>query len=410
MNLSIDQMLREMVEQKASDLHVKAGSPPGYRIDGDIVAQEKYGTLTPEHTKLLCQQIMSAEQWARYEQEKDIDFSYALKDCARFRVNALTQRNSMGLVIRQIPDVIPDHKQLGLPQICLDLAAKPRGLVLVTGPTGSGKSTTLAAMINFINETESGHILTMEDPLEFIHRDKKCFVTQRQIGSDSPSFKEALRRALRQDPDVILIGEMRDLETISMAITAAETGHLVFGTLHTTSAISTVDRIIDVFPTDAQQQVRVQLAGTLQGVISQTLVPKVGGGRVAAREILVATDGVRALIRDSKSAQILNLMQTGKAFGMSTLEDELLAHVTAGFITPDDAVSRANRPEEIRKRIAELPSRPAASNAGGPARATASAGRPAPGATAPAAAPRPASSPLGSGWGSTPARPPLGSR
>jgi len=399
------------VEQKASDLHVKAGSPPGYRIDGDIVAQEKYGTLTPEHTKLLCQQIMSAEQWARYEQEKDIDFSYALKDCARFRVNALTQRNSMGLVIRQIPDVIPDHKQLGLPQICLDLAAKPRGLVLVTGPTGSGKSTTLAAMINFINETESGHILTMEDPLEFIHRDKKCFVTQRQIGSDSPSFKEALRRALRQDPDVILIGEMRDLETISMAITAAETGHLVFGTLHTTSAISTVDRIIDVFPTDAQQQVRVQLAGTLQGVISQTLVPKVGGGRVAAREILVATDGVRALIRDSKSAQILNLMQTGKAFGMSTLEDELLAHVVSGTITPDDAVTRANRPEEIRKRIAELPNRPASGAMGGsarPAPGAASGARPTQAPPAPTA--RPASSPLGSGWGSTPARPPLGSR
>ncbi len=411
MSLSIDQMLREMVEQKASDLHVKAGSPPGYRIDGDIVPQEKYGTLTPEHTKLLCQQIMTAEQWARYEQEKDIDFSYALRDCARFRVNALTQRNSMGLVIRQIPDVIPDHKQLGLPQICLDLAAKPRGLVLVTGPTGSGKSTTLAAMINFINETESGHILTMEDPLEFIHRDKKCFVTQRQIGSDSPSFKEALRRALRQDPDVILIGEMRDLETISMAITAAETGHLVFGKLHTTSAISTVDRIIDVFPTDAQQQVRVQLAGTLQGVISQTLVPKVGGGRVAAREILVATDGVRALIRDSKSAQILNLMQTGKAFGMSTLEDELLAHVVSGTITPDDAVTRANRPEEIRKRIAELPNRPASGAMGGrarPAPGAASGARPTQAPPAPTA--RPASSPLGSGWGSSPARPPLGGR
>ncbi len=402
MTLSIDQMLREMVEQKASDLHVKAGSPPGYRIDGDIVAQQKYGTLTQEQTKLLCQQIMSAEQWARYEQEKDIDFSYALRDCARFRVNALTQRNSMGLVIRQIPDVIPDHKQLGLPQICLDLAAKPRGLVLVTGPTGSGKSTTLAAMINFINETESGHILTMEDPLEFIHRDKKCFVTQRQIGSDSPSFKEALRRALRQDPDVILIGEMRDLETISMAITAAETGHLVFGTLHTTSAISTVDRIIDVFQTDAQQQVRVQLAGTLQGVISQTLVPKIGGGRVAAREILVATDGVRALIRDSKSAQILNLMQTGKAFGMSTLEDELLAHVVSGTITPDDAVTRANRPEEIRKRIAELPNRPTAGGMAGTA-------RPSMGAT-PTASARPAASPLGSGWGSSHARPPLGGR
>ncbi|HLQ36626.1 MAG TPA: type IV pilus twitching motility protein PilT [Planctomycetota bacterium] len=347
------QLLQDMVGQGASDLHIKAGSPPGYRIDGEVRVQQQYGILPPELTAELCRQIMSPEQWERYAKEHDLDFSYAVKDLARFRVNALTQRGSCGLVIRQIPDTVPDHKKLGLPQICLDLAAKPRGMVLVTGPTGSGKSTTLAAMINLINETEHGHILTMEDPLEFVHPDKCCFVTQRQIGQDCSSFREGLRRALRQDPDVILIGEMRDLETISMAITAAETGHLVFGTLHTTSAISTVDRIIDVFPTDAQQQVRVQLSGTLQGVISQTLVPKIGGGRIAAREILVATDAVRSLIRESKSAQMLNIMQTGRAHGMSTLEDELLRLYNEGQITSEDAIAKSNRPEDVKKRISE---------------------------------------------------------
>ena len=354
MTLDIQSLLRNMVGKGASDLHVKAGSPPGFRIDGDVVAQEEIGRLLPEHTVALARQIMSPEQWERFEREKDIDFSYAIKDLARFRVNALHQRGSVGMVIRQIPDQIPDYRKLGLPQICMDLAAKPRGLVLVTGPTGSGKSTTLAAMIDFINQTEHGHILTMEDPLEFVHPDKQCFVTQRQIGQDCESFREGLRRALRQDPDVILIGEMRDLETISMAITAAETGHLVFGTLHTTSAISTVDRIIDVFPTDAQQQVRVQLAGTLQGVISQTLVPKVGGGRVAAREILVATDAVRSLVREAKSAQILNLMQTGKQYGMTTLEDELLRYYGEGLIAADDCVSKANRPDDVRRRMADV--------------------------------------------------------
>jgi len=353
-----------MVTKGASDLHIKAGSAPGYRIDGEVYSQDEYGRLAPEATADLARQIMGPEQWERFEKEKDIDFSFAVKDLARFRVNCLHQRNAVGMVVRQIPDEIPCAKRLGLPQICLDLAAKPRGLVLVTGPTGSGKSTSLAAMIDFINQNERGHILTMEDPLEFVHPDKQCYVTQRQIGQDCNSFREGLRRALRQDPDVILIGEMRDLETISMAISAAETGHLVFGTLHTTSAISTVDRIIDVFPTDAQQQVRVQLAGTLQGVVSQTLVSKVGGGRVAAREILVATDAVRSLIREAKSAQILNLMQTGKQYGMSTLEDELLRFYAEGLISGEDAVAKANRPDDVRKRLSETPTRPAASALG----------------------------------------------
>ena len=351
MSLQIDEMLREMVQQGASDLHVKAGSAPGFRIDGDVVPQDGFGCLTPEMTSDLARQLMAPEQWERFVSEKDIDFSHAVKDLARFRVNALHQRNAVGIVIRQIPDEIPDYKKLALPQITLDLASKPRGLVLVTGPTGSGKSTTLAAMVDYINQTESGHILTMEDPLEFVHKDKKCYVTQRQIGQDCSSFREGLRRALRQDPDVILIGEMRDLETISMAISAAETGHLVFGTLHTTSAISTVDRIIDVFPTDAQQQVRVQMASTLQGVISQSLVPKIGGGRVAVREILVGTDAVKALIREGKSAQVLNLMQTGKQYGMCTLEDELLKAYGDGLITEDDCVAKANRPDDVRRRI-----------------------------------------------------------
>src|SRR5262245_22637327 len=360
LSITIQQLLTDMVNAGASDLHLKAGNVPGFRIDGEIQFMEQYPRLTPEMTADLCRQLMTAEQMDRFQKEHDLDFSYAVRDLARFRINAMTQRSAKGLVIRQIPDTIPNARQLGLPQVCIDLAAKPRGLVLVTGPTGSGKSTTLAAMLDYINETEHGHILTMEDPLEFVHQDKNCLVTQRQIGQDTTSFREGLRRALRQDPDVILIGEMRDLETISMAITAAETGHLVFGTLHTTSAISTVDRIVDVFPTDAQQQVRVQLSGTLQGVVSQTLVPRIGGGRVCAREILVATDAVRSLIREAKTAQMLNLMQTGRGAGMTTLEDELLRLYADKLVTAADAISKANRPDDVRKRIQEMDSRAAA--------------------------------------------------
>ncbi len=357
MGSSMVDLLHRMVAKKASDLHVKVGSPPGLRIDGDIRPQEDLGPVTPEISRGLAYQLMTDFQREKFEKEKDLDFSYAVKDLARFRVNVMVQRGSVGLVVRQIPERIPTADELGLPQICKDLALKPRGLVLVTGPTGSGKSTTLAAMIDYVNANEHGHILTMEDPVEFIHKDKKCFVNQRQIGQDTESFSQALRRALRQDPDVILIGEMRDLETISMAITAAETGHLVFGTLHTTSAISTVDRIIDVFPTEAQQQVRVQLSSTLQGVISQCLVPKIGGGRVAAREILIATDGIRSLIREGKTAQMLNLLQTGKAAGMSTLENELTEFVNKGLISLDDAMGKANRPAEVAKN-AKVPTAP----------------------------------------------------
>ncbi|MHC4078692.1 MAG: type IV pilus twitching motility protein PilT [Planctomycetota bacterium] len=347
--MNIEDLLRGMVAAGASDLHIKAGSPPGYRIDGSVVAQNQLGKLSPDSTQNLALQLMTQDQYKRFRNDGDLDFSYPLKDVARFRVNALVQRCSVSLVCRQIPDTIPSMKDLGLPDVCTELASKPRGLVLVTGPTGCGKSTTLAAMIDHVNNTEQGHILTLEDPLEFVHPDKCCFVTQRQIGQDTPSFAEALRRALRQDPDVILIGEMRDLETFSMAITAAETGHLVFGTLHTTSAISTVDRIIDVFPTDAQQQVRVQLATTLQGVISQCLLPKIGGGRVAAREILIATDGIRSLIREGKTPQMLNMIQTGKAHGMTTLEMSLLDLVNRGLVLLDDAVSKANRPDEVER-------------------------------------------------------------
>jgi twitching motility protein PilT len=346
-------LLKAMVNFGASDLHLKAGSAPGFRLDGNIVPDERFGILDPAGTTALARELMSPEQWERFLAEKDIDLSYALPNVARFRVNGLHQRSSVALVIRQIPDKIPRAEDLGLPKICLELASKPRGLVLVTGPTGSGKSTTLAALIDYVNEHEDGHILTMEDPLEFIHKDKRCFVTQRQIGHDSPNFKEALRRALRQDPDVILIGEMRDLETIALAITAAETGHLVFGTLHTTTAISTVDRIIDVFPPDAQQQVRVQLSATIQGVVSQCLLPKVGGGRIAAYEILVATDGVRSLIREGKTAQIGNLLQTGKGHGMCMLEDDLFRLVSEGLITADEATSHCNRPDDFQKRLAE---------------------------------------------------------
>ena len=355
MSFNIQQLLREMVANSASDLHIKAGSAPGLRIDGRVRPQEHLGLLTPEMTSELARQLMSPSQWEHFLENRDIDFSYAVRDLARFRVNALHQRSSVGIVARLIPDQIPDAASLGLPPICLDLAARPRGLVLVAGPTGSGKSTTLAAMVDHINKTTHGHILTMEDPLEFVHRDKRCFVTQRQIGRDCKTFHEGLRRALRQDPDVILIGEMRDLDTISMALTAAETGHLVLGTLHTTSAISTIDRIIDVFPPDAQQQVRVQMATTLQGVISQTLVSRIGGGRVVAQEILVVTDAVRALIREGRSSQILSLMQTGKTHGMATLEDELLRRYAEGTITADDAVARANRPEDVRKRLEQTP-------------------------------------------------------
>ena len=322
--MPIRPLLDLMVQKNASDLHLKVGSPPGLRINGELEPIAGMAPLTADAARALCDELLATDgQRAAYEKNLEIDFSYGVEKLARFRVNLFHQRGSCGAVLRKIPYEIPPLESMAFPSVVKDLCHKPRGLVLVTGPTGSGKSTTLAAMIDHINRTEHGHILTLEDPIEFIHQDKLCFINQREIGTDSRTFAAALRSALREDPDVILVGEMRDLETIGLAITAAETGHLVFGTLHTTSAVQTIDRIIDVFPHEAQAQVRMQLSVTLQGVISQTLLPKQGGGRICAQEIMVGTDAVRALVREGKTQQLFNVLQTGSQFGMQTLESHL---------------------------------------------------------------------------------------
>lgn len=346
--MRVDDFLKSMVEKGGSDAHLKVGMPPGFRISGEIQPQGDVA-LQPTHTEAIARGLLDQEQWKVFEERGDLDCSYTIGGVARFRVNIMRQRGSISLVMRYIPQKIPTFEQLGLPEICKTLSTKPRGLVLVTGPTGSGKSTTLAAMVDFINSNEQGHILTMEDPIEFLHNDKKCYVNQREIGSDTVDFNEALRRALRQDPDVILIGEMRDLETISLAVTAAETGHLVFGTLHTTSAMKTIDRVVNVFPPEGQTQIRMQLAGTLQGIVSQTLIRKAGGGRVAALEVLVATDAVRAMVRENKAAQLVSAMQTGKKFGMQMLEDHLNELVASKQIAYEHAVWKANSPEMIKR-------------------------------------------------------------
>jgi len=351
MVLQIDDLLHRMVEQDASDLHIKVGSPPGFRIHGNIQPLEGVEPLNPGDTEALVRQVLDEKQFAEFSESGDFDCAHSISGLSRFRVNAMRQRGSMGIVFRVIPMEIPNAEKLGLPPICLQLAMKPRGLVLVTGPTGSGKSTTLAALIDHRNSNEQGHILTMEDPIEFIHNDKKSYVNQREVGGDTQSFNSALKRALRQDPDVILIGEMRDLETIGMAITAAETGHLVFGTLHTTGAIQTVDRMIDVFPHEQQQQIRMQLSGAIQGVISQVLVPKKGGGRLAAFEIMVAVDAIRACIREGKTPQMLNFLQTGTKYGMQMLDVTLAKMVKAGLVELEDALMKANRPEILRQSV-----------------------------------------------------------
>jgi twitching motility protein PilT len=345
--MEVDEFLKKMVECGGSDAHLKVGMPPGVRVSGELRPQGGEA-LRPQHTEAIARALLDEEQWRAFEERGDLDCSYSIAGVARFRVNVMRQRGSVSLVLRHIPAKIPTFEDLGLPEICKTLASKPRGLVLVTGPTGSGKSTTLAAMINLINSTLQGHILTMEDPIEFLHRDNKCYINQREIGSDTRDFNEALRRALRQDPNVILIGELRDLETISLAVTAAETGHLVLGTLHTTSAMKTIDRVVNVFPPEQQTQIRMQLAGTLQGIVAQTLIPKLEGGRIAALEILVATDAVRAMIRENKMAQLVSFMQTGKRFGMQLLEDHLNELVAARIVSYEEAIEKANAPEAIR--------------------------------------------------------------
>ncbi len=341
---SIDELLERMVEANASDLHVTTGTPPAIRVRGDVERLEGFDPLTAEETQQLLYRILSSEQQKNFELNRQLDFSYSMPGLARFRVNVYFQRESIGAAFRLIPTELKTLEELGIPDSLHVLAEKPRGLVLVTGPTGSGKSTTLAAIIDEINRNRSEHILTIEDPIEFLHRHKRCIVNQREIGPDATTFADALRAALRQDPDVILVGEMRDLETISTALTAAETGHLVFGTLHTQSAPSTIDRIIDVFPAEQQEQVRIQIANSLQGVVTQALLPTADGmGRVPALEILLPDDAVRNLIRQGKVEQIYSVMQTNTGRGMQTMEQSLGDLIMRRVVDLEVGLSRSSR-------------------------------------------------------------------
>jgi len=352
MELDFAQVLLDVLDRRASDLHITAGATPMLRTRGRLVPMEGYPVLTPTETREIVYSILSNAQRQKFENNWQLDFAYQIPGKARFRVNAYFQRSAVGAAFRLIPfDVVP-LETLGLPPVVADFATKPRGLVLVTGPTGSGKSTTLASLIDVINSTREEHIMTIEDPIEFLHQHKKCIVNQRELGSDATSFADALRAALRQDPDVILVGEMRDLETISTAITAAETGHLVFATLHTQDTPQTIDRIIDVFESGQQGQVRAQLSVALQGIMTQTLLPTAdGAGRCVATEVLVPTPAVRNLIRESKSHQIYSVLQTGGAHGMQTMDTSLAGLVRQGKITRQLAESRAHSPEELRRLL-----------------------------------------------------------
>jgi twitching motility protein PilT len=343
-------LLLDVLERRASDLHLTAGSQPMIRVRGRLVALEDYPKLMPADTREIVYGILTNDQRQRLETDWQIDFAYAIPGKARFRVNAYFQRSSLGAAFRLIPSIITPIDDLGLPAVVHDFCKKPRGFVLVTGPTGSGKSTSLASMIDEINGTREEHILTVEDPIEFLHGHKKCIVNQRELGSDAQSFSLALKGALRQDPDVILVGEMRDLETIHTALTAAETGHLVFATLHTQDAPQSIDRIIDVFPSHQQQQVRVQLSVALQGVMTQTLLPTAdGSGRCVACEVLVPTPAVRNLIREGKTHQIYSTMQTGGASGMQTMDAALATLVRQGKITQRTAEGASSTPDELKR-------------------------------------------------------------
>jgi twitching motility protein PilT len=346
--LSIDDLLRRVHDLEASDLHITPGAKPVIRIRGQLERLTDLEELTPEDTRELVYRILSTQQQKVLETKRSVDFAYSLPGVARFRVNAFFQRASVGAAFRLIPSEIKSIEELALPDKIAEFAKKPRGLVLITGPTGSGKSTTLAALIDLINRTRTEHILTLEDPIEFLHWHRSCVVNQREIGNDATSFADGLRAALRQDPDVILVGEMRDLETIATALTAAETGHLVFATLHTQSAPQTIDRMIDVFPAEQQDQIRAQLAGTLQGVVTQTLLPTADGhGRVAALEILMPDDAVRNLIRQGKVEQIYSVMQTSSGAGMQTMEQSLADLVLRGVVTRDAALTRTSHTEAL---------------------------------------------------------------
>ncbi|HSM93871.1 MAG TPA: type IV pilus twitching motility protein PilT [Anaeromyxobacteraceae bacterium] len=345
--LAIDALLAAMLERRASDLHLSSDSPPMFRIDGDMAEVEDYGPVQGERLKELIWAIAPEKNREEWHARKDTDFAHEIP-AARFRVNVFADRKGIGAVLRQIPNDILTAEKMGLSQAILDLCWLTKGLVLVTGPTGSGKSTTLAAMIDYINRNRSDHIITIEDPIEFVHPNKRCLVNQREVGVHTGSFKAALRAALREDPDVVLVGELRDLETIAIAIETAETGHLVFGTLHTNTAPSTVDRIIDQFPADRQAQIRMMLSESLKGVISQTLCKRIGGGRVPAQEVLLVPSSVANLIREGKTFQIPSMMQTGRASGMATLNDALIDLVKKKVVEPKEAWMKAVAKAEFK--------------------------------------------------------------
>lgn len=338
--MKLDELLKFSVKQGSSDLHISAGLPPMIRVDGDV-RRINVPDLSEEDVRNLIYSGMNDEQIRGFEDTWESDFSIAIKNVARFRVNVFNQDRGLSAVFRTIPDEILTLEDLGCPESFKNIIDVPRGLVVVTGPTGSGKSTTLAAMMNYLNETKNEHILTIEDPIEFVHQSKKCLINQREVHRDTRSFSNALRSALREDPDIILVGEMRDLETIRLALTAAETGHLVFGTLHTSSAAKTVDRIIDVFPGDEKQLVRSMLSESLRAVIAQTLMKKIGGGRTAAWEIMIGTSAIKNLIREDKVAQMYSSIQTGRSHGMQTLDQHLKELVQRGLVDHEQARSKA---------------------------------------------------------------------
>ncbi len=352
--VSLRELLEMMVKKNASDLHLTVGSPPQLRIDGKLVKTE-FELLSVEDTKKLAYSIMSEKQKQTFEEKSELDLSFGIEHLSRFRCNVFMQRGNAAVALRQIPFRIPGFEELGIPKAVVELANLPRGLVLITGPTGSGKSTTLAALINKINQERHCHILTVEDPIEYLHRHISSLINQREVYSDTTSFASALKYALREDPDVVLIGEMRDLETMEAALNISETGHLAFATLHTNSCAESINRIIDVFPTNQQEQVRVTLSFVLQAVASQQLIPKIGGGRVLALEIMICTPAIRALIRDDKIHQVYSLMQAGQKYGMKTMNESLGELYLKHKITLGDALGRSSNPQELNELLARKP-------------------------------------------------------
>jgi twitching motility protein PilT len=353
MSYDMNDLLDLMVDQGASDLHIQVGQPPTLRLSGSMTPIDG-PPLTPGDTEKLMQSITPDSHISSVKLNGGADFGFAFGEKARFRVSVMKSKTNYGMVLRQIPYKMFGLRDIGLPDKFRELLYRPRGLILVTGPTGSGKSTTLASMVNYINETRDGHIITIEDPIEYYHSHKRCIVMQREVHVDVPSFSEAIRRALRQDPDVILVGEMRDLETIEAAISAAETGHLVFGTLHTNSAAKTVDRIVDAFPANMKDMIRTQLASSLVGVISQVLCKKIGGGRIAAYEIMVNTTSIGSLIRENKTFRITSDIQTGAQLGMITMDTHLMSLVNRELVTPDEALEKAQDPNLMRENFLKM--------------------------------------------------------